>query len=387
MSEAAIDAYQMYRHLRHSNPVSKEPDGPWQVACYEDVRTVLRDQKAFSSDVAQRAPDDKRAPSMLFSDPPVHSRLRKLVSRAFSPNRIATQREPIAQRCEQLMTEMAKHDQIDLISALAAPLPVTVIAAMLGVEDGNMNKFKYWSDAIFGNIGDILFAQPTPEVEEASAEMNAYFTQKIEELRKHPQDHLLGNLIETETEDGKLSNEELLSFCALLLIAGNETTTGLILGSVRVFHEMPETFDQLKANPDLIPTFIEETLRFYSPFSMTVRRATCDVELGGQLIKAGELVLPLMASANRDETIFTNPDEFIIDRSPNPHLGFGSGIHNCLGAALARLEGEIAVRGFIKHFDSISIETHDPVTLSQFGGPDSLLINLNRANSQEILPC
>jgi cytochrome P450 len=379
MPEAALDAYQIYRHLRHNTPVSREVDGPWQVACYDDVRTVLRDKKTFSSDVAQRAPDDTRAPSMLFSDPPIHSRLRKLVSRAFSPNRIATQREPISQRCEQLMTEMAKHQQVDLITALAAPLPVTVIAAMLGVEDGDMKKFKYWSDAIFGNIGDILFAQPTPEVEKASAEMNAYFTAKIEEIRKHPQDHLLGHLIETETEDGKLSNEELLSFCALLLIAGNETTTGLILGSVRVFHEIPETFQQLKDNPDLIPTFIEETLRFYSPFSMTVRRATCDVELRGQHISAGELVLPLMASANRDEDIFPDPDKFIIDRITNPHLGFGSGIHNCLGAALARLEGEIAVRGLIKHFDSVSIETYDPVTLSQFGGPEHLLVNLTRA--------
>ena len=378
MPEAVLDAYQIYRHLRHNTPVSREVDGPWQIACYNDVRTVLRDQKTFSSDVAQRAPDDTRAPSMLFSDPPIHSRLRKLVSRAFSPNRIATQREPIAERCEQLMTKMSKHQQVDLITALAAPLPVTVIAAMLGVEDGNMEKFKYWSDAIFGNIGDILFAQPTPEVEKASAEMNAYFTAKIEELRQHPQDHLLGNLIETETDDGKLSNEELLSFCALLLIAGNETTTGLILGSVRVFHEIPETFQQLKENPDLVPTFIEETLRFYSPFSMTVRRATCDVELGGQHISAGELVLPLMASANRDETIFADPDKFIIDRATNPHLGFGSGIHNCLGAALARLEGEIAVRGLIEHFDSVSIETYEPATLSQFGGPEHLLVNLTR---------
>lgn len=376
MPEAALDAYQIYRHLRHNTPVSREADGPWQIACYDDVRTVLRDQKTFSSDVAQRGPNDPRTPSMLFSDPPLHSRLRKLVSRAFSPNRIATQREPITQRCEQLMVAMSKHKQVDLITALAAPLPVTVIAAMLGVEDGNMQQFKYWSDAIFGNIGDILFAQPTPEVEKASAEMNAYFTAKIEELRKHPQDHLLGNLIETETEDGKLSNEELLSFCALLLIAGNETTTGLILGSVQVFHNLPETFQQLKENPDLVPTFIEETLRFYSPFSMTVRRATCDVELRGQHIGAGELVLPLMASANRDENIFVDPDKFIIDRAANPHLGFGSGIHNCLGAALARLEGEIAVRGLIKYFDSVSIETYDPVTLSQFGGPEHLRVNL-----------
>lgn len=378
-SEEVVDAYQTYRNLRTHAPISREADGPWQVALYEDVKAVLRDHKTFSSDVAVKTPGETRAPSMLFSDPPVHSRLRKLVSRAFAPNRIASQREPIALRCEQLMSEMAKHQQVDLISALAAPLPVTVIAAMLGVEDGDMVTFKYWSDAIFGNIGDILFAQPTEEVETARAEMSAYFTSKIEQLRIEPQDHLLSHLVETETEDGKLSNEELLSFCGLLLIAGNETTTGLILGSVRVFHEMPEMLQKLKQNPDLVPTFIEETLRFYSPFSMTIRKASVDVEFAGEKITAGDLVLPLMASANRDERVFPNPDEFIIDRTPNPHLGFGLGLHNCLGASLARLEGEIAVRGMMKYFDRISIVSYDPVTLSQFGGPEKLMINLTLA--------
>jgi cytochrome P450 len=370
------DAYQIYRNLRHKAPVSREADGPWQVALYEDVKKVLREQSIFSSDVVIAAADEQRTPSMLFSDPPVHSRLRKLVSRAFAPNKIALQREPIVQRCDELMAAMAQHQQVDLIEALAAPLPVTVIAGMLGVDDGDMLAFKYWSDTIFSNIADILFAQMTPDVEKARDEMNAYFLGRIEELRLAPQDHLLSQLIETETEEGKLSNDELLSFCALLLIAGNETTTGLITASVRVFHEMPEVFAKLKTAPDLIPSFVEETLRYYSPFSATVRRCSSAVELAGVSIVPGELVLPLIASANRDEAMFPNPDEFVIDRSPNPHLGFGSGIHNCLGAALARLEGEIAVRGLTEHFDSISIVNYDPVDLSQFGGPKSLLVKL-----------
>jgi len=374
MSE--LNAYQVYRNLRHTTPVSREPDGPWQVALYDDVKKVLRDQSVFSSDVVMAAPEEQRTPSMLFSDPPIHSRLRKLVSRTFAPNKIALQREPIAERCEQLMQAMAQHQEVDLIDALAAPLPVTVIAGMLGVEDGDMLAFKHWSDTIFSNIGDILFAQATPEVEKARDEMNAYFIGRIEQLRLQPQDHLLSQLIETETEEGKLSDDELLSFCALLLIAGNETTTGLITASVRVFHEMPEVFAALKQDPELIPSFVEETLRFYSPFSATVRRCSTAVELSGVSIAPGELVLPLIASANRDETVFTNPDDFIIDRSPNPHLGFGSGIHNCLGAALARLEGEIAVRGLTEHFDAIAIVDYDPVDLSQFGGPKSLPVRL-----------
>ncbi|MFT5579738.1 MAG: cytochrome P450 [Paraglaciecola psychrophila] len=370
------DAYQLYRNLRHTAPVSREPDGPWQVALYDDVKKVLREQSVFSSDVVLAKPDEKRTPSMLFSDPPIHSRLRKLVSRTFAPNKIALQREPIALRCEELMVAMAQHKKVDLIDALAAPLPVTVIAGMLGVEDGDMLAFKYWSDTIFSNIADILFAEMTPEVEKARDEMNAYFIGRIAQLRLEPKDHLLSQLIETETEEGKLSDDELLSFCALLLIAGNETTTGLITASVRVFHEMPEIFAALNKDPDLIPSFVEETLRFYSPFSATVRRCSTAVELSGVTIAAGELVLPLIASANRDEAVFTDADNFVVDRSPNPHLGFGSGIHNCLGAALARLEGEIAVRGLIEHFQAITIVNYDPVDLSQFGGPKSLLVEL-----------
>ncbi len=374
---AGVDPYLIYSRLRRDMPVVRDgAEGAWQVARYDDVRTVLREFETFSSQVVERTPDDDRPPSMLFSDPPVHNRLRKLVGRAFSPRRIMLQRELITNRCEELMRVMARETQTDLITAIAAPLPVTVIAHMLGVEDGNMEEFKRWSDLIFGNIGEILFGEPDEEVNRAAAAMDSYFIDRIEGLRREPKNNLLGNLVETRTEDGMLSNEELLSFCRLLLIAGNETTTGLILGSVRVFHELPETFIQLKKNPDLIPTFVEETLRFYSPFSQTIRRATRDIELAGASIKVGDLVSPLIASANRDQSVFDRPEEFVIDRDPNPHLAFGSGVHNCLGATLARLEGQIVVASMIKHLEEISLVEYKPVELSQFGGPDKLLVNI-----------
>ena len=238
---------------------------------------------------------------MLFSDPPIHNRLRKLVSYAFKPSHIEAQHDLVEARCDELIASMCQHEEVDLVDALAAPLPVTVIAQMLGVEDGNMRDFKRWSDKIFSNIGEILFAQPDASVRQATDDMNAYFLARIDRLRPAPGNNLLGRLIRTETEDGHLSDEELLSFCRLLLIAGNETTTGLITGCVRVFDEMPETFEALKANHDLIGRFLEETLRFYSPFSATVRRTTRATELAGVTIPEGVIVVPLIASANRDE--------------------------------------------------------------------------------------
>ena len=313
---------------------------------------------------------------MLFSDPPLHNRLRKLVSRAFKPAHIASQRGLITERCEALVLAMQAHEEVDLVSALAAPLPVTVIAHMLGVPDGDMLEFKHWSDAIFSNIGDILFAQPSPEATKASLEMDAYFVDRIEALRRNPVDNLLGRLVETQTDEGMLSNEELLSFCRLLLIAGNETTTGLITASVRIFHEMPETFSQIQQHPELIPTFIEEALRYYSPFSATIRRTTRDTELAGVTIPKGELVLPLISSANRDEAVFDRAHTFVIDRDPNPHLAFGFGIHFCLGAHLARLEGEVAVASLTKTMSSIALAEGDQVEMNGLGGPSALRVRL-----------
>lgn len=366
--------YEYYRNLRQQTPVV-EQQGAWQVARYADVRQVLRDHETFSSAVAQPVPN--APPSMLFSDPPIHNRLRKLVSYAFKPSHIEAQHGLVKARCDELMASMCQHEEVDLVEALAAPLPVTVIAQMLGVEDGNMQDFKRWSDKIFSNIGEILFAQPDESVQKATEEMNAYFLGRINELRPAPGNNLLGRLIRTETEDGHLSDEELLSFCRLLLIAGNETTTGLITGCVRVFDEMPETFAALKANRDLIARFVEETLRFYSPFSATVRRTTRATELAGVALPQGVIVVPLMASANRDESAFDRADEFVIDRDPNPHLAFGYGIHNCLGAHLARLEGRIAVTGLVESLRRIEIsETADRAQFNRLGGPATLPVRL-----------
>ncbi len=375
-TENQVDPYLDYAQARRESPVARVGEGRWQIARHSDVNQVLRDNRTFSSDVSLRPAEERQTPGMLFSDPPVHNRLRKLVSRAFKPSHIEAQRPLISAQCTQLIDAMKAQPRLDLVTALAAPLPVTVIAHMLGVQDGDILLFKRWSDAIFSNIGDILFATPSPEAEQAGAEMDTYFIDRIEELRRNPINHLLGRLVETETDEGMLSNAELLSFCRLLLIAGNETTTGLITASVRIFDEFPETLAQLKQDPKLIPTFIEEALRFYSPFSATIRRTTCDTEIAGIKIPKGHLVMPMMASANRDESVFDQADQFLIDRDPNPHLAFGFGIHFCLGAHLARLEGEIAVAALSKNFRTIKLIEKDRSGMSNLGGPSELQVFL-----------
>lgn len=375
--------YERWQVLRESYPVFQETaDAPFAVARYDDVLAILKDNATFSSDVSLRPAEEKEIrPSMLFSDPPVHNRLRKLVSYAFKPAFVESQRALIEQRCNELVGAMvqgtnAKPAELDLVQALAAPLPVTVIAHMLGVVDGDQKLFKSWSDKIFSNIGEILFAQPDESVQKAQAEMDSYFLERIAQLREHPEDNLLSRLVATETDDGKLTDHEVLSFCGLLLIAGNETTTGLITGSARVFDELPDTFAQLQEQPALVPAFIEETLRYYSPFSATIRRTTCETNIAGTTIPKGALVLPLIASANRDESVFERADEFVIDRKPNPHIALGFGIHNCLGAHLARIEGQIAVASLTQSLKTMTYAEGEVVEPGQLGGPSSLRVKI-----------
>lgn len=371
-----------WARLRREAPISREPEGPWRVARYEDVRVVLKDHERFSSQVSARMDDDPdSAPTMLFIDPPEHDRLRALVSRAFTPRQVEAQAEPIRERCESLMEQLASGERADLVTTFAAPLPVGVIATMLGVEDGDFAQFKRWSDVIFKNIGDILLATPSAESEKAGEEMSAYFLERIAELRARPRGHLLSDLVHVETEEGRLSDAELLMFCFLLLIAGNETTTSLIVGSVRAFHDMPALFERLKADRALVPGFIEETLRYYSPFKVTIRRAARDLELCGQAIAKGELLLPMIACANRDERVFDRANEFLPERSPNPHLAFGLGIHSCLGATLARMEGRIAVESMLDHLDGISLVDPTDPALEAFGAPMSIGVELVPARS------
>ena len=358
--EMAGDPFAMFAGLRQNAPVFQPPGANmWVVSRYDDALRVFRDPETFSSEVGERpAEGEKRPPTILFDDPPVHTRMRGLLTGAFTPRVIELQRSAIEENSKIMVDRMLAGETCDFIAGIAYPLPVMVIAAMLGVQDGDMATFKRWSDAIIENVASALFDPGTNNaLEQINAEFDAYFSKQLDKLRAEPQDNLLSALIHARGEDGsQLSQSDLLVICRVLLVAGNETTTGLIVNVTRVFTKFPEVLDQLRERPELIPTMIEETLRDYPPFPATFRRTTRDVELSGVTLPKDSRLIVLIASANHDEKVFDRAEEFVIDRDPNRHLGFGQGIHYCLGAPLARLETQIVLETLIPRIKSLRIE-------------------------------
>jgi cytochrome P450 len=212
-----------------------------------------------------------------------------------------------------------------------------------------------------------------------NAEFDAFFKERLRKLRESPEDNLLSELVHAVGDDGqRLTEEDLLIVCRVLLVAGNETTTGLIVNSARVFNDFPHVLPAIKMNPALIPSMIEETLRYYPPFPATIRRTMRDVEVAGVTIPKDQRILVMLASANHDETVFDRAEEFIVDREPNRHLGFGMGIHYCLGAPLARLEGNIAVEVLAPKISSLKIERAEEDAVLRPGGPTSMILKIER---------
>ena len=371
--------FPIFKMMRETQPVVQIAPGFWAIAKFDDVIRILRDPETFSSQVAERQGDEPRPPTILFDDPPVHTRMRGLLQKAFTPRMIELQRDAITTNATRMIDHMLAQETPDYVEELAYPLPVGVIANMLGVGDGDLATFKRWSDAIIENVGTSLFNPNDTSLEEINIEFDAYFKAHIERLRQHPEDNLLSALIHAETEEGKLSMEDLLVVSRVLLVAGNETTTGLIVNSARIFSEFPHVLDQLKANMDLVPSFIEEALRFSPPFPATIRKTTRDVEVSGTVLPKGDRLLALLGSANRDEMAFPNPEEFIIDRTPNKHLGFGMGIHICLGAPLARLEGQIAMSILAPRIKRLEIVEGGSEGVLRPGGPKVLKVRFELA--------
>jgi len=319
---------------------------------------------------------------MIFNDPPMHTRLRGLISKAFTPRMVELQRGAVEEYCRRLVDHMLEPESCDLIAELAYPLPVMVIANMLGVADGDMATFKRWSDAIIQNVGTSLIMGDTGALDEINVEFDTYFKARLDKLRAEPEDNLLSGLVHAETEEGRLSESDLLVICRVLLVAGNETTTGLIINSIRVFSEFPEVMTQLKQHMELVPSAIEEILRYYAPFQATFRRATRDVEVHGVTIPKNDRIVTLLASANRDDSVFERPDEVLIDRDPNRHLSFGMGIHYCVGAPLARMEGAIVLETLLPRIRRVEVLDADAGALLRPGGPDAMQVRfeLDRAS-------
>jgi cytochrome P450 len=352
------DPYPQYKALYSGPPLILNLFIPLiPVARYRDLVAVLRDHERFSSVPPRQFanPEDLKvtgnAPTLVSSDPPVHTRLRRLVSRAFSPARIRAMEPRIRQIAAELLDRVAELGAFEVMEDFAVPLPVRIIAEMLGVDPANYQQFREWSNTLIDSSNRSGPGAPmAPNIRRAFIELRDYFGVEIERRRRTPGDDLISLLVAAHDEAEALSADELMGFVILLLIAGNETTTNLIGNGMLALARNPDQLELLARNPDLLPSAIEEMLRYDSPVQSTLRVAKSDTEVGGTSVPAGALMFTLVGAGNRDPAQFPEPDRFDVAREPNDHLAFGEGIHFCLGASLARLEAQVAFSEVLARF-------------------------------------
>jgi cytochrome P450 len=331
------------------------------VARYADVTAALRDHEHLSSVGPPPPPQAYQgrfagSRNMLGSDPPQHSRLRRLVSRDFTPRRIRELEPRIREIAKDQLDKVEAKGSFDVIADLANVLPVTVIAEMLGVPPELNAKFKHWSDTIIGGDNNVPGAPQPPESIRAIDELGDYFTAEIEKRRSKPGLDLVSALVAAHDEGEVMSAADLLSFVTLLLVAGNETTTNLIGNGMLALGRHPDQLDALKRDPSMLPRAIEEMLRYDGPVQSTVRFTKEPVQLGGTEIPAGAFAMMIVAAADRDPAQFKNPEKFDITRDPNEHVAFGEGIHFCIGAPLARMEARIAFEAMLERFPRLRLK-------------------------------
>jgi len=365
--EFRANPYPYYGALVDGPPKIIQLAGPIAlVARYADVHAVLRGHKDFSSvrpanlEISQRGPF-AGALTMLTSDPPVHTRLRRLVSRDFTPRRIAELEPRVRAITDDLLDKAARKGSLDVMADVANVLPVMVIAELLGVPSENYGKFKAWSDSVVaGGLGNTPAGSDLPaEFISATAELRAYFSEAIEQRRRNPGPDLVSALVVAHDDAEALSADELLALILLLLIAGNETTTNLIGNGMLALMRNPDQLALLRREPDLITDAVEEIVRYDGPVQGTVRFAHNAAKLADVEIPAGAGIFLLLAAANHDPARFPDPDRFDIKRDSNDHLGFGDGIHFCIGAPLARLEGAVAIGSMLSRFPHLAMADPD----------------------------
>ena len=338
--------YPAYDRIRAVMPVVHEPRADhWLLFDYESVKRALTDHERFSSVVAP--PGSAPAQWLIFTDPALHTRLRALIGRAFTSRAVAALEPRIRDLARGLLDEVDGREDFDLVHEFSVPLPLMVIAELLGAPVEDWPRFRAWSDAVLGLIHTVSGGpEAAPAVSRfaiAHAEMAAYVTTLIDARRAQPRDDLFTRLIRSEVDGMRLDADQILGFFELLMLAGHETTTNLIDNAIVALHEHPRELERLRANPALITSAVEEVLRYRSPVQAVFRRTRDAVDVHGHTIPAGRLVLAMVGSANRDPSVFPDPDHFDIGRDPNPHVAFGHGIHFCVGAPLARLEARIAL--------------------------------------------
>jgi cytochrome P450 len=349
--QARRDPYPLYDQLRRESPALLEPvSGLWMVFDYDGVKRLLSDQEYFSS---RHGP----AEWLIFQDPPRHSKLRALISKAFTPKSVVGLEGRIRSLTRQLLDPIVERGEMDLATEFAVPLPMRVIAEMLGIPPSDQARFMRWNDVIlemsYTVTGGAGAETAMAQFIAATGEMHAYLTALLRQRRAAPRDDLLTRLATAEVDGERLTDQDILGFFQLLLLAGSETTTNLINNAILCFIDHPDQLALLRARPDLLPSAIEEVLRFRSPLQWMYRLTRRETTIDGASIPAGKLVLAMIGSANRDPRAFPAPDRFDITRDPNPHLAFGHGLHFCLGAPLARLEARIALADLLSRMNHI----------------------------------
>jgi cytochrome P450 len=378
--EMLADPYPVYHQLRATRPVCRVPAlDAWVVTSYDAVTTSLRNPQ-LSSDrfprvrkrLAPRGLDalvDDRVRSMIHMDPPDHTRLRGLVNKAFTPRAVDAMEGRIQVLVDELLDAVQARKQMDVIHDLAYPLPVTVIAELLGVPAEDRDRFKRWSDEIsFALAGDVTVLPEAVlrRVAEARKELADYFRAVVTLRRRDPGDDLLTALVRAEDGGGRLTEDELYSTAVLLLVAGNETTTNLIGNGLLALLRHPDQMRRVWDDPALVPLAVEEMLRYDSPVQLTTRLAKANLEMHGTTIRQGEWVYLALGAANRDPAQFREPDRFDVNRADNKHLAFGAGPHFCLGAPLARLEAQAAFRTLRRRCPELRLGAETPEYRNNF---------------------
>lgn len=368
-SDVRADPYPFYDRLRTEDPVHWTPFGFWILTRHADGAAVLRNRRFSMIDPRDRetvfgdllggdaleAVQRAMEKAMLFMNPPDHTRLRTLVSKAFTPRTVEAMRPRIQAIVDRLLDETGGRNELDVIGDLAYPLPVMVIAELMGVAAEDRGRFRQWSAELAPTIDPFVLPDAVERARRAMEEFADYFHVLIDERRRAPRDDLLSALVAAEEDGERLSEEELVVNSVLLLSAGHETTTNLIGNGLLALLRNPAERAKLAGDPTLVETAVEELLRYDSPVQVTGRKANEDVEIGGVTIRKGERALVVIGAANRDPARFEDPRRLDVERTDGDHLSFGGGIHYCLGASLARVEGQAAIATLLRRYPAIRL--------------------------------
>lgn len=359
--ERQLDPFPWFRDQRRERAMRYDDSrGCWEVFRYEPAKEILGDWERFSSRSPLPADRQNIIRDTIFNvDPPRHTELRSTVEDEFRPSVVHGMEPKIRRIADELLDDVADDGEMDFVTDYAQPLPILVIAELLGVPEEDRDEFKAWCD-VLTKYQTTTGTDAVEEQDEVSREMGAYFMEIIEERREDPQDDIISVLAQSEIDGEPMPLKDILGFGALFLIAGNITTAHGLTNAMRCFSSQPRLFDDLAGDRDALETAIEEVFRYRSPVPLNRRVVTEDTEVAGNQLREGDLVMVWVISANHDEARFETPDEFRPDRSPNPHIAFGHGVHACIGSALARLETRVALERFLDRFDDVQVVEDDP---------------------------